>query len=39
MADHPEIAEKASATHQHQPDVLKGTAHDAAERGHAATDQ
>lgn len=37
MAGDSEIAEKAGATHE--PDMLKGSAHDAAERGHAATDQ
>ena len=32
-----DIVEKGSASHE--PDMLKGTAHDAAEKGHVATDQ
>lgn len=37
MSNNADIGEKFDTTHE--PDVLKGTAHDAAERGHAATDQ
>lgn len=37
MADNTDIAEKTDTIYQ--PDALKGSAHDAAEKGHAATDQ
>lgn len=37
MANDMDTVEKGDT--MHQPDILKGTAHDAAEKGHVATDK